>query len=269
MSVDVFQLDWIFIDTFIIFLLILLLLGVKIYKKTHRWRSTVSNQNLKTFSYSNDLKVKTDNLIRIKKCELIKNDTLKKEQKRLPTIVILNNTYKKKLITILIEGLGSYGFNLIHLKFKILSNLIHNSSNQKIYSLISNILLFFKNKSLIEKRSYIVLNYINPHLPLDLFFSDNNNDGIIQINPKLSKLNTKDYENLLNYFNSDSRIFAIFSKRSICFIKNKNLRCFMDRLNFKNRHLKKLLIIEKAQNTFKYYETILLGMIIDIIENDI
>ena len=51
MSTDIFQLDWIFIDTIIIILLILLLLGVKVYKLTHRWRFSFSNEALEYTIY--------------------------------------------------------------------------------------------------------------------------------------------------------------------------------------------------------------------------
>ncbi|GAG63501.1 unnamed protein product, partial [marine sediment metagenome] len=39
----IFQIDWIFWDTIIIFLLIIFLISVKIFKNTHRWRNFLSN----------------------------------------------------------------------------------------------------------------------------------------------------------------------------------------------------------------------------------
>ena len=42
-----FLIDWVFIDSVIIILLFLLLFSVRIFKNTHRWRSTYSNEALK------------------------------------------------------------------------------------------------------------------------------------------------------------------------------------------------------------------------------
>ena len=266
MSADIFQLDWIFIDTIIILLLILLLLAVKIYKKTHRWRSNFSNENLEIFSYSNE---RNNNLIKIKNCKLIKNDILKEKQKYLPIIVILNKTCKKRLTEILIEGLGSYGFNIINTRVKLRKKSLSNQEKRELYSLILNRLSFFKEKNLLESRNYVLLDYINPYLPFDHIFSDKNNDGIILINPKLNKLNPRDYKDLIFYFDSDNRLFTIFSKHSIFLLRNKNLQDFLEKTNLHNKkQLKKLLIIENARKTFRFYETILLGIIIDIIEKN-
>ena len=43
MRFDIFRVDWITIDTIIIILLILLLIGVKVLKEVYRWRFFFSN----------------------------------------------------------------------------------------------------------------------------------------------------------------------------------------------------------------------------------
>ena len=267
MSVDIFQFDWIFIDTIIIVLLILLLICVKIYKKTHRWRSSFSNENLSIFSYSAKQEDQNDHLIKIKSSSLIRNNLI--EKNHLPVIFIINSSFKKRLIDILIEGLGSYGFNIINTRVKLRKKSLSNQEKRELYSLILNRLSFFKEKNLLESRNYVLLDYINPYLPFDHIFSDKNNDGIILINPKLNKLNPRDYKDLIFYFDSDNRLFTIFSKHSIFLLRNKNLQDFLEKTNLHNKkQLKKLLIIENARKTFRFYETILLGIIIDIIEKN-
>ena len=53
MVTNIYQIDWVLVDTTIIVLLFLLLLGVKIFKSTHRWRSNFSNEALEYYSFNN------------------------------------------------------------------------------------------------------------------------------------------------------------------------------------------------------------------------
>ena len=49
---NIFQINWINVDTVIIILLLLLLSSVKIFKITHRWRSSFSNQAVEQKCFS-------------------------------------------------------------------------------------------------------------------------------------------------------------------------------------------------------------------------
>jgi len=79
MSKDIFQLDWIFIDTIIIVLLILLLLGVKLYKLTHRWRFSFSNEALEFISYRKPPLEINNQSISTSKWTLTRNISLREE----------------------------------------------------------------------------------------------------------------------------------------------------------------------------------------------
>ncbi len=67
MLYDIYQIDWIFVDTIIIILLILLLVSVKIFKSTHRWRSSFSNAFLDRFHFAETQKFFGNKFVTIKK----------------------------------------------------------------------------------------------------------------------------------------------------------------------------------------------------------
>ncbi|MCK4780356.1 MAG: hypothetical protein KAT57_09230, partial [Candidatus Lokiarchaeota archaeon] len=113
---DIFQVDWIFIDTIIILLLILLLVSVKIFKSTHRWRSSFSNAFLDRFHFAETQKFVGNKFVTIKKIQLIRDSSLKKQNDQNPVILILRTNHRRKLLRILSEGLGTNGFNIISSK---------------------------------------------------------------------------------------------------------------------------------------------------------
>jgi len=123
MSVDIFQLNWILIDCIIIILLIFLLVSVKIFKKTHRWRLSLSNNSLERI-HCNELNIKFKNLnIKVKDWSLTLNTAFKDKPLSKPIIVLFRTNKKKELLNILTEGLASYGLDVISLRvqFKLSS----------------------------------------------------------------------------------------------------------------------------------------------------
>ena len=85
---NVFQVDWVFVDTVIIILLFLLLLSVKIFKSTHRWRLSLSNNALEYHFFPKANENEKNKFIRVKYSCLIKNCSTNKEANNLPFILI-------------------------------------------------------------------------------------------------------------------------------------------------------------------------------------
>jgi len=119
MTFNIFRVDWIFVDTIIIILLILFLVSVKIFKETHRWRKLISNEAIDKRSYKGSGIEVDSTILEIKNWYLLENKNLPKENIIKPTLILLRTNRKRILMRVLSEGLCSYGFNLINLKLKI------------------------------------------------------------------------------------------------------------------------------------------------------
>ncbi len=271
MSNDIFQLDWIFIDTIIIVLLILLLLGVKLYKLTHRWRFSFSNEALEFISYRKPPLEINNQSISTSKWTLTRNISLREEINKKPLIIILRTNYKKRILYILTEGLSSYGFNVINLRLKIRldknNNLFDKALLDNIRHLISTVIDFFKEIDSEFNLNYLLLNYSKSSLSYTSILTDPKNCGMILINPKLNNKNIKNYNDIFKSSPLNSQLYTIFSKRSIFILNNKNLKRLLSLYNHQKEKKLNIITIKKAKYSFNYYETILLGMIISLIEN--
>ena len=264
---NIFHVDWVFVDTVIIILLFLLLISVKIFKSTHRWRLSFSNDALEYHSFPKENENEENQFIKVKHSFLVKNCSTNKETSNLPFILILSKNLKKKIIHILTEGLSSYGFNLINIKVKIKSNINHNQLIfEELNSLITKITKYYQNKKLITKSKYILLNYSKFSFSYRTFLTDSKNLGMILINPKFNIFKIKDYHNIFDSSTPYSQLYTIFSRKSIFLLKNKNLKLFLEEFKKYKTDKIKIITLEKANRSFKYYETLLLGMIIDLIK---
>ena len=138
---SIFQVDWIFVDTVIIILLFLLLFSVKIFKITHRWRKSFSNQALEHYCHKRAREEFKNQYFLPKKWCLTANSSLKEESSKLPLILICRTVYNRKFLRILTEGLSTYGFNVINVKIKIKhildNNTLKNMVNDEWKSLVS------------------------------------------------------------------------------------------------------------------------------------
>ncbi len=269
---NIFHLDWIFIDTIIIILLIVLLILVKIYKITARWRSPFSNEALEIRKYDkSDIKFKTLNII-VKKWCLIRNKTLIRGDNSKPIIVIIRTNHKKKLLRVLTEGLSSYHLKviIINLRIKLCPNYdpLEKITQEETRHVISVILNFFKQQKLLITSNYFVINHSKSNFSYKSLFVDTNNVGMALINPKLNKINRRNFTEIINHAIIKSQLFVIFSKKSNFFFNNKNLKDFLREFPIPNSSNLKILTLEKSKKSLKYYETILLGIIIDILENN-
>ena len=268
---SIFQIDWIFVDIIIIILLFLLLFSVKIFKMTYRWRRSFSNQALehKCIKKARE-NIKKQHFLTKKWC-LTTNSSLKEESSKRPLILIPRTGYNRKFLRILTEGLSTYGFNVINMKVKIKhipdNRSFENIVNDEWKPLLSALINDFKIADSLIKQKYILLNHSNSILYWKYFLSDSNNIGNILINPKLKKKNPLEYYDIFKNKPTNAQIYTIFSRKSILILKNKHLKKFI-KVNTPQRiDNLKFLTIKKANYSFKYYETIVLGMIIDIIDN--
>ena len=271
MVLSLIRIDWVFIDTIIIILLILLLIGVKFFKSTHRWRLSFSNTALEYHSFHKTQEQVTSRALSTKYCDLTKNTSLQDKDTDDKVIIILRTNFKKKLVRILTEGLSSYGFNVISLKLKIKhkldSKISPESINNELQPLISSIINISEHKELLSNPYHILLNFSDSIFPNNRFVSDSKNTASILINPKINKSNVGFKQEFYDSLQQDAQLFYIFSRRSFFIFKNKKLRQYKKNLGERSDKKVKVNILERYNKNFKYYETILLGILIDIIES--
>ncbi len=267
-----FRIDWVFIDSIIIALLLILLVSVRIFKITHRWRSSFSNEAIKRLPlpYAVD-SVKKQTFI-IKKCFLTRKSFNGEDKNVKPLIFILRTNYKRKLLTILTEGLCSYGYDVITLRIKMEQELSQNNFTKfvsnEVNSTIFSIIEIYRKITQIDNQKYILLSHSKSKVPYTIF-SGEKNKGMILINPKITERNVRNLYEL--FLNSPKKffLFTIFSKNSLLIFKNKNINRLQKEFQSTKFDNNKIFILDKSKNSFKYYETIILGMIIDIVENNL
>jgi hypothetical protein len=206
----------------------------------------------------------------IKECFLTRISFSGKDKKMKPLIFILRTNYKRKLLTILTEGLCSYGFDVITLRIKIehhlsknnFEKIVSNDVNSSIFSIIE----IYRKITQIDNQKYILLSHSRSKVPYKISGTEKN-IGMILINPKVTQRKARSFYEF--YINSHKKfyLFIIFSRKSILLFKNKNINQMLKELHSTKFDKKKIIILDKSKNSFKYYETIILGMIIDIVEN--
>ncbi len=273
MDIDIFRLNWVFIDIVIIFLLIILLIIVKLYKNSARWRGSFSNEAIVYNIYTkSDLKLNNLNIVP-KKWNLVRNTALKKENSSKPIVIIIRTNHRKKLLHILTEGFVSYGFNVINISLKIKPQTNYNPLDKTVQdetkNLISTIVNDLKKMSLIFNSNYVIINYSKSILSYNSLFSDVRNDGMIIINPKINRLNIKNISEINTLPKIKTSFSIIFSKKSILLFGNKNLGNFFKQYSKDIINKLRFFVFDKARMSFKYYETILLSKIINLIEMNI
>ncbi len=267
---DIFQVDWILIDTIIIILLLLLLIGVRIFKSTHRWRSSFSNECLEYFYFPDFKKIHKNQFFQIKKWYLTRDISLKEDFIKNPLIFIFRQGFKRKMLHTLTEGLSSTGFNVVNVKIKVRhlleSILLKQPIMDEIKLFISTIFDYLQKNELMQNQNYLVLSYLKCSFSYNVILNDNRNKGLILINPKVDMENLKDLSKLIkkNFYND--KFYVIFSKNSKFILPNKNLKRLIRKIPSRNLIGLNIITLDKAKNSFKYYETILMGIIIDIIE---
>ncbi len=262
----IFRLDWVYIDSIIIILLIVLLIGVKIFKLGFRWRSSFSNEGIIQLNFKISDNILKGTKIKVKKWNLVKKTNLLEKSQSIPLIVIIRTNYKKRLVHILTEGIVSNGFNVLNLKLKIslcsscgLLDALKPEEKKKIINSIQN---FLKEQGMFLNSTYYIINCSKSFLSLNPLISDSNNKGMILINPHINFVNQKKILEILKLRDLTPTLHFIFSKKSNIVKSNKNLKRFKAKFS---KFSPDLLVIERSTRSFKYYETILLGVLIPIL----
>ncbi|TFG29817.1 MAG: hypothetical protein EU532_02370 [Promethearchaeota archaeon] len=268
MTINVFQFDWIFIDTVVIILLIFFLVCVKIFKESFRWRSKLSNNAL--FQYkldSKSLKLTTQNNL-IKNVIITNNKVLKKKGLTKPIIFFIGIGKNRRLLNILTEGLASYGFNVINMKLnpKLFKNQkFQDKINQIniIYS-ISAVIDFIEKRQIITNSPYFIISLNQSPKFYDPILFDKHSAGMILIDPKFNFFTRKTFSDFIRSRELKEKITFIFSKKSK--IYPTPLNQFLKYFSEYEQYNLNLLILENSKNSFKFYETILLGIVIYLVE---
>jgi len=241
MAFNIFRVDWILVDTIIIILLVLLLISVKIFKEAYRWRFSLSNEFL-TRTTAKSLSFNLDRpSIYIKKWNLTKSKVIQEEISSKPSIFIIRTHRKQMLLKILTEGL--------------------------IQQIIPSFLTIYNQDLHLLSQRYVVVNFDKKIIPYNFITKDSNSVKLILINPRLNLGNIKIMQTLETVSNPQFQLFIIFSERLNPFFKNRNSnKKILSNKTLKNSNKFKYHTIQKAKSTFKYYETVLLSIIIKNID---
>jgi hypothetical protein len=271
MAFDIFQVDWILVDTIIIILLVLLLIGVKIFKEAYRWRFSLSNEFL-TRTTAKALSFNLDRpSIYIKKWNLTKSKVIQEEISSKPSVFIIRTRRKQRLLKILTEGLSTYGFNVVNIWLNIKADKGKSKKIRDIEREIQQIIpsflsIYNQNLHLLSQR-YVVVNFNKKIIPYNIITKNSKSVKLILINPLLNLTNLKIIQTLETISNPQFQLFIIFSERLNPFFKNRNSnKKILSDKTLKNSNKFKYHTIQKAKSTFKYYETVLLSIIIKNID---
>lgn len=267
MAFNIFRVDWILVDTIIIVLLVLLLISVKIFKEAYRWRFSLSNEFL-TRTTANTLSFKLDRpSIYIKKWNLTKSKVIQEEISSKPSIFIIRTHRKQMLLKALTEGLSTYGFNVINIWLKIKADKGKSKTirdiEREIQQILSSSLSIYNQDLRLLIQRYVVVNFNKKIIPYNFITKNSSSVKLILINPLLNLTNLKIMLTLKTVSNPQFQLFLIFSERLNPFFKNRNSKKkILSDKTLKNSYKFKYHSIQKAKSTFKYYETILLSIII-------
>ncbi len=254
---NIFRLNWVLIDIIIIFLLIFLLVSVKLYKENARWRNNISNLSLEAISLPLNQNITTIQEKNVKDLRLVRNIQSKAGDNK-PLIIFSKNKAYEDLIEILTYGLASYGFSIISLKFKTKTSFSLSILSEIINQKISK-----------QYLKYILISFEFSKPLYNSVLNDSKNRGMILINPTYNKTILNTFKKVLSSDNMKNKLCLIYNYYSFFIFKNRNLKKILNSLSDEESRQIKLNIIQNARVLFKNYETILLGFIIQYIEERI
>jgi hypothetical protein len=268
---ELFKLDWLFIDTAIIIFLLLILLVVKFFKSITRWRYALSNISLSKIkiksTYSND----KESDYSIKNIKVVRNMDLEDLTHPIVCIITFPSIKHSKLIRLITRGISSYGFDVINLKIKnncTQYDFKEEKIQYRINELINSLNMTLQmNKSAIDS-CLILYDTKSAPLAFKIFFEDKNN-LMICINPDVNKMYKKTILGFLPDKEVNQKCLTIFSKKKLSIFSNKNLIKFLKLMPEHEKRNLNVKILEKSRKSFKYYETILLGIIIDFLDSQL
>lgn len=259
MGFDIFRVDWILVSSVVIILLIIFLIWVKIYKMLTRWRYTFANEDIYLSSFNSIEKEHNSNIIVSQWNYAINNKLMNKSD---PTIIILRTKRRISLLRVITEGLSSYGLRVINIRLSFSKKSSPESSknniNDEMKYIINSIMEIISGSA--NNKKYMLVSYHDKNINSICITSEKNYQGHIIINSKLNFEENK--ENLIREvgINSVKDIYLIFSEYNIIKFKNKTVeKCC--RTQYSNNST----IVSNATRNFKYFETILFGIILNLI----
>lgn len=252
MSFDIFRVDWITVDSIIILALILVLIAVKSFKQLIRWRYSIVNENLTQSKFSGSLLSFNSQKISVNYWNYIRNVIQSKNQ---TSVFIIRTKRKKRTLQALIEGIASYGLNVIDLKFEVLINeRTEDDLVEDLMKLINFTSEFIDRKN---QKDYIIISFREK--PINTILKDENCLFQIIINPKSSQM---DYDMLIARLKSNDNYHLVLSEYLLTFIKNRWSKIYLKENNIPDSHFS---LIKNSNRNFKYNETVLLGILIEFI----
>ena len=266
---EIFNLDWLFIDTVIIIFLLLILFIVEIFKLKSRWRSTFSNISLSKIKFRSTSSNDKKSTYSIKNIKIIRNKDLKDFKYPRVGIITFSSNKHSKLNRVITRGISSFGFDVIDLKIRIKRaqyKLKEKEIQYHIKELINSLNMALQtNKLTID--SYLILYNSKLNTAAFKIFLEDKNNPLIFINPKVNKIFKKTILGYLLDEEANHKCLIIFSKRNQSIFSNKNLIKFLKLIPDHEERNLEVKTIEKSRKSFKYYETILLGIIIDFLDS--
>ncbi|MBA7504950.1 hypothetical protein ES706_03612 [subsurface metagenome] len=272
----IFQIDWIFWDTIIIFLLIIFLISVKIFKNTHRWRNFLSNPLImenKTKNFEIQCGEKEIFRISFTLFESKINDVAENNNNKTSNLLIIfkkrrYNTYPYA------EALASIDLKVVFIDFKK----VRKVEGKKLVKIkISGGLIDKISKAIYihfidigDGPEYQKIVFLFPNLTIQFLKISTLTNFFDKFFLILSNF-SENYEILKNFLNQD-----IIDIKKLYFIipLKRLLKLDEDQLNSINRlkdnykiHEKNILILEKSFKSLKNYETIIIGFILNNIFN--
>jgi len=272
----IFQIDWVFWDTIIIFLLIIFLISVKIFKNTHRWRNFLSNPLIMENKTKNfEIQCGEQEIFRISFTlfESIINDVAENNNNKTSNLLIIfkkrrYNTYPYA------EALASIDLKVVFIDFKK----VRKVEGKKLVKIkISGELIDKISKAIYihfidigDGPEYQKSVFLFPYLTIQFLKISTLTKFFDKFFLILSNF-SKNYEILKNFLNQD-----IIDKKKLYFIipLKRLLKLDEDQLNKINRLKdnykipeKNILILEKSFKSLKNYETIIIGFILNNIFN--
>ncbi|MCK4281582.1 MAG: hypothetical protein KAX10_05665 [Candidatus Lokiarchaeota archaeon] len=272
----IFQIDWIFWDTIIIFLLIIFLISVKIFKNTHRWRNFLSNPLImenKTKNFEIQCGEKEIFRISFTLFESKINDIAENNNNKTSNLLIIfkkrrYNTYPYA------EALASIDLKVVFIDFKK----VRKVEGKKLVKIkISGGLIDKISKAIYihfidigDGPEYQKIVFLFPNLTIQFLKISTLTNFFDKFFLILSNF-SENYEILKNFLNQD-----IIDIKKLYFIipLKRLLKLDEDQLNKINRlkdnykiHEKNILILEKSFKSLKNFETIIIGFILNNIFN--
>ncbi len=253
MSFDIFRVDWITVDSIIIIALILILIAVKVVKHLTRWRHSFTNEKIHQSKFNGNLPSLNSQKIKVNYWSCIQTDDIKKNQ--LPYLLILRTKRKSRLLHALIEGIVSYGMNVIDVKLEILiKERTENDILEDLSELIHSILNYIDQET---NKNYLILTLREKRV--NTLINEADCKLQIVINPKFSQMNSNA---LISNLSSNSNYHLLISEYSLKFIKS---RWYRHIIKNNQEFSSNLTLIQKSTHKFKHYETLLFGALMELI----